>query len=382
MTTLIEFFDKETKTLSVPYYFDDSLKDIPKETETIIFIREEGYDYPCFNQKVNNLPQNIICIKFCGDFNQKVDKLPPKLKELTFGNQFTQKVDKLPSTLTHLTFGYYFNQKVDNLPLTLTHLTFGYRFNKSVDNLPPNLTHLTFSCKFNKNIDKLSQTLTHLIFRNNFENEFNKSVDNLPPNLTHLYFFGFFNKSVDNLPKKITHLTFGFRFNKKIDYFPQNLTHLTFGQNFNKSLDKLPENLIYLRLGWKFQNKIIMPKTLKQLFLTCNNILINNIPSHIEQLYIYFNNKNPQTKSDKKDLKNFNQIDEETEYLQTDSEDFDSDLNEIRYKDSPRSWKDKKVENLPSTLKEIIIERTKFKENIKIPFGTKISICDFGDREL
>jgi hypothetical protein len=37
-----------------------------------------------------------------------------------------------------------FNQKVDNLPNNLTHLSFGYCFNKEVNNLPENLTHLSF----------------------------------------------------------------------------------------------------------------------------------------------------------------------------------------------------------------------------------------------
>jgi hypothetical protein len=84
-----------------------------------------------------------------------------------------------------------------------------------------------------------------------------------------------------------------------------------------------------LKVRWTFNNFIILPKFLKKLFLTCVNNLINNIPEHIEKIYILFFNYN-----------NHN----------------------------------KKVENLPSTIKEIVIENEKFKKYIKVPFGCIITI--------
>jgi hypothetical protein len=100
--SVINYYNKETKTLTIPYIFNEELKDIPEETETIIFTENYGFSV------------------------------------------FDNSVDNLPLSLTHLTFGYWFNKPVDNLPLSLTHLTFGDRFNQPVDNLPNNLTHLTF----------------------------------------------------------------------------------------------------------------------------------------------------------------------------------------------------------------------------------------------
>jgi hypothetical protein len=236
-------YNKETKTLIISCDFNEELKDIPNDTQIIIFENKDSI------------------------FNQKVDNLPLKL--------------------THLTFGAWFNQKVDNLPKNIIHLTFGYYFNKEVDNLPKNLTHITFSndCVFNQ------------------------KVDYLPKNLTHLFFSDDFNQKVDNLPK--------------------NLTHLFLSDDFNQKVDNLPKNLKYLKIKWYYNNEIILPKSLKKLSLSCNNNLINNIPEHIEKIYIYFYYKY-----------NYN----------------------------------KRVENLPSTIKEIIIEDEEYKKYIKIPFGCILTI--------
>jgi hypothetical protein len=182
---------------------------------------------------------------------------------------------------------------------------------------------------FNKKVDILPQSIEHLTFNMIF----NQKVNKLPKNLTHLTFGMKFNQKIDNLPKNLTYLTFGDIFNKKVDNLPKNLTHLTFGVNFNQKIDKLYKNLKYLQMGWHFQNKIILPKTLKELSLTCNNNLINNIPEHIEKIYIYFSVYNEDGNT--------------------------------------------KVENLPSTIKEIVIEDEKFKDYIKIPFGCVLTIKKF-----
>jgi hypothetical protein len=174
--------------------------------------------------------------------------------------------------------------------------------------LPKNLTHLT-----------------HLTLGNNF----NKKVDNFPKNLAHLTLGNNFNQKVDNLPQNLIHITLGNVFNQKVDNLPQNLIHITLGNVFNQKVDNLPKNLKYLKLGWLFQNKIIIPKNIKELSLSCNNNLINNIPEHIENIYIYFPN------------------------------------NEVYIK---------KIENLPPTIKEIVIKNEEYKEYIKIPFGCIITI--------
>ena len=147
----------------------------------------------------------------------------------------------------------------------------------------------------------------------------------------------YFDEELKNIPEETEIIIFNQNYNKNeyskfnqlVDNLPKNITHLTFGCYFNESINKLPKKLTHLKFGWNFENNIIIPQTVKELSLTCNNNLINNIPNFIEKLYIYFY--------------------------------YDKSYN-------------KKVENLPFTLKEIIIEDEEHKEYIKIPFGTMLTI--------
>jgi hypothetical protein len=138
-----------------------------------------------------------------------------------------------------------------------------------------------------------------------------------------------FNQAVDNLPKNLTHLNFGFYFNKPVHNLPKNLIHLTFNMCYKQPIYNLPKKLNYLDLFYYRNNDIILPTKIKELCLFCNNNLINNLPEHIEILHIYF------------------------------------------------SANTKNVHNLPTTLKEIIVEKEKYLKYIKIPFGTKISFKKF-----
>jgi hypothetical protein len=190
---------------------------------------------------------------------------------------------------------------------------------------------LIISYDFNEELKDIPNDTEIIIFENEEPKYsiFNQKVVNLPQNLTHLTFGSYFDQKVDNLPKNLTHLTIDYKFNQKIDNLPKNLTHLTLSYNFNQKLDNLPKNLKYLKIKWYYNKKIILPKSLKKLFLTCNNNLINNIPEHIEKVGVWF---------------------------------FDDE-----------SY-NKKIENLPLTIKEIIIEDEEYKKYIKVPFGCILTI--------
>jgi hypothetical protein len=97
---LNNYYNKETKTLTLPQEYNEVITNVSKEIEIIIFKK-----YSIFNKPVDNLPE--------------------KLTHLTFGFNFNQSVDNLPENLTYLSFIGYFNKLVDNLPKNLTHLTFG-----------------------------------------------------------------------------------------------------------------------------------------------------------------------------------------------------------------------------------------------------------------
>jgi hypothetical protein len=78
-----------------------------------------------------------------------------------------------------------------------------------------------------------------------------------------------------------------------------------------------------------FRTQILLPETVKEIYLTCDNDFINDIPEHIEKIYIEFYD--------------------------------DTTLNN-------------KVYNLPKTLKEIIIEKKIYKKYIKISHNSNIII--------
>jgi hypothetical protein len=139
--------------------------------------------------------------------------------------------------------------------------------------------------------------------------------------------YSLFNQKVDNLPQSLIELIFCFHFNQKVDNLPKNITHLTFGVFFNTKIDNLPKNLTYLKFSGPFNNKINIPKNLKILHIPCHINLINNIPKHIEKIHIEFDI-----------IESYN----------------------------------KKVENLPLTLKEIVI-KSSYKKYVKVPFGCIIT---------
>ena len=160
---LEDFYDSQTKTLRLPSYFNEELKNLPPGTKIIKF--EENYnkgEFSRFNQLVDHLPNSVIHLIFGWDFNQSVNNLQNSITHLTFGYWFDQQVDNLPNSITHLTFGYCFNQSVDNLPNSVTHLTFEYCFNQLIDNLPNSITHLTFRYNFHQKVDILPLNLKQL----------------------------------------------------------------------------------------------------------------------------------------------------------------------------------------------------------------------------
>jgi hypothetical protein len=375
---LVDNLPKTLTYLTFGYHFNQSVDNLPKTLTYLTFGNN-------FNKSVDNLPINLTHLTFKYYFNQPVNNLPNNLTHLTFGGLFNQSVDNLPKTLTHLTFGTTFNQSVDNLPNNITHLTFLGKFNQHVDNLPKTLTHLTFSDEFNQSVDKLPLSLTHLIFGD----KFNKQVNLLPESLTHLTLDKCFDHLVNFLPENLTHLIINYSYNQYIDKLPNNLTHLTFGdkllsknllnnfpvklshiklfidssmwqapiylENLNKVLPKttthlilskrrlstpinfpinnLPETLIYLKICDNYLEELTLPKNLKELVIYYGNRILDNLPNHIEKLFILFDNSHIFALIDK----------------------------------------------LPSTLKEIVIENIKFKKYIKIPKGTIITIKKNGN---
>jgi CRISPR/Cas system-associated endoribonuclease Cas2 len=291
------------ETLQIYYDFNEKLEFLNNNIAEIIFV--ENYhkiQYSLFNKIINKytLPKCLYKITFGHHFNQKINKIFPKtIHTIVFGSRFNHEIKEhsLPKSLHTLTFNTFFNKKlkVNSLPKYLNILTFGYDFNK----------------KINKNI--------------------------LPKYLKILTFGFNFNKKLNNaLPEYLEKLTFGNNFNQLIkkNVLPNSLHTLIFNNLYNKKIKKnvLPNSLRVLNLGWNFNNDIILPSNLIQLSITNNNnVLINNLPLHLEILYISFN------------LKKYNNY----------------------------------ITNLPFTLKEIVIKNENYINYIKIPFGCKLTVKNF-----
>jgi hypothetical protein len=183
---LEQYYKKETNTLTLPYYFNEQLCDLPLNIKVIVFEEDYNKYQPSqFNKPVGH--------QECEDINCPRN-LPNSITRLTFGSYFDQQVDYLPNSITHLIFGSKFNQSVNYLPNSITHLTFGYWFNQSVNNLPNSITHLTFS----------------------FNSIFNQQVDNLPSSITHLTFGSCFNQPLNNLPINLKEINFDYADDKII----------------------------------------------------------------------------------------------------------------------------------------------------------------------
>jgi hypothetical protein len=239
----------------------------------------------------------------------------------------------------------YFNEELNDIPKDIEIIIFHNK--KSIDlSEQKNIKQLIFDFVYEYILDnyfrinyfnletyvdyKLLNNLTHLTF----ERHFNFKIDNFPKNLTHLIFGWAFNRKIKYLPKNLTYLKFGDHFNQEVANLPKNLTHLFFRIHFNQEVVNLPKNLIFLNLGYSLKEYKI-PKNIKELVLYYNNNLIDNIPEHIEKIYINFC------------------------YYDMDNEKY------------------KKIDNIPLTIKEIIIKNEKYKKYIKIPFGCKLTINNF-----
>jgi hypothetical protein len=156
---------------------------------------------------------------------------------------------------------------------------------------------------------------------------FSQSLDELPPNLESLTIRSKFNRRIDKLPNSLKYLEVGNWFNQPIDWLPKSMTHLTTGHAFNQSIDNLPPSITHLTLGYLFNQSIDnLSSNIKYLGF-CSRTPMNNIPASVDTVKIYFS------------------------------------LNDCI---------NGRVENLPMTIKKIIVTRISKLDLIKIPFGCEV----------
>lgn len=110
-----------------------------------------------FNQKLNNIPNNIICIKLNNDFNQHLNNLPNSVEKIQFMGNFSQNINNLPNTTTNIKINTNYNNKIYNLPNNINIIKFYYhsKFNKKMINLSQYLLQIHINPtkrKYYKNI--------------------------------------------------------------------------------------------------------------------------------------------------------------------------------------------------------------------------------------
>jgi hypothetical protein len=220
----------------------------------------------------------------------------------------------------------------------LTHLFIEHGYSQEITKeiFPPKLTHLTFGNDYHFILqhDSLPNTLTYLKLNDIFNQEIEE--DQLPKKLTYLQFGYYFNQIIKKnvLPINLHTLIFGTCFNTEIEIniLPTNLHTLFFCNYYNKNIEAnvLPKNLHYFKF---FGNALSLPTSIIELSCDATSQMLNNLPEYLEVL----------------------------------------NLDCVNNSDTFRI-----IDNFPSTLKIIKINKNGFRKYIKkIPFGCIIiNICD------
>lgn len=178
-----------------------------------------------------------------------------------------------------LKFNPYFNKFIGGFifPEGIIFIIFGYLFNQRIDKIifPKTLKSLTFGSYYDCSLDNVvfSEFLETLIFGTHFNHEIINIK--LPDTLITLIFGDHFNKSMDNVN------------------LPLKLRTIEFGYEFNQSLDNVifPESLEIITFGHYYEQSLLnikFPENLKKLKFKNNysTKTMQSIPDGIEIIYL------------------------------------------------------------------------------------------------
>ena len=248
-------------------------------------------------------------------------------------------------------------------------LTIPNDYNDELTNIPNNTENIIFDetinySRFNQEIKEnvLPNSLHTLTFGDNFNQKIKENV--LPNSLHTLTFGAWFNQEIKEnvLPCSLHTLKFGYWFNQAIkeNVLPCSLHTLILGYHFNQAVNEniLPKSLHTLSCGFYLTRKdIVLPKSIKIIYLYAHCKLIDNLPLQIEEVYIDFHDI---FKYDDKEISNL----------------------PMKYKRLGKSVISFSITNLPITLNKIYIKNKKYlKYFTKIPFGCDIVIKNYEIKE-
>lgn len=220
-------------------------------------------------QLIENLPLNLIELKYYNKSNTPIQILPLNLNTLILGNFYNSYLNVSEYNLKKIIFSNIYSQPVDNLPNTIKILKFGLSFNHPVDNLPWNTEELYFGKKFNHSVDNLPSSLKII----SFDKEFNQPINNLPYGLKKIIFtssydkYCKFNQSLDNLPDSIESiLLLNEKYNKVIKKLPKSLKNITILLKYAYTTNKTTKNI----------NKVDIKNVLKKRMIDCEILISSN----------------------------------------------------------------------------------------------------------
>lgn len=88
------------KTIIFELNFNNTLDNLPKNLENLIFKNNNK-----FNQPLSNLPITLKNLSLSGDFDQLLDLLPEGILKLKIPKNYNKKLNDLPSSLVYLEIG-------------------------------------------------------------------------------------------------------------------------------------------------------------------------------------------------------------------------------------------------------------------------------------
>ncbi len=299
-------YNKKINKIVFDHLFDISIDSLPDSIESIHF-----YPGSCFSQPINKLPRKLTELKLdtCNFFNSTINfENCFELNTLTLPENFNKYLNLSETNLEYLILPQKYNTTLDtnSLSKSIKHLLLESSifnsdllintsfltdlnivctdFNQTLDNLPVTLKQLSlFSDRFNQPLDNLPNSIITMILH--LEN-FTFTLDKLPEGLINLH-VSLGNKNIqylNNLPTTLEKLVVNYKEKNHgmLEYLPCGLKFLEITGEFNELLLNLPDSINYLDLPYCYNKPIYwLPNSLNCLSMSCNNILVDNLPKNL-----------------------------------------------------------------------------------------------------
>jgi len=98
-----------------------------------------------------------------------------------------------------------------------------------------------------------------------------------------------FNENFRKLPSNLKKIKFGANFNKTLENLPDKVEYIDFGEDFSQSLASLPESVREIKFFKIDRLSCIFPTNVKKVsFIILFRNMIEYLPSHIEELHLYY----------------------------------------------------------------------------------------------